>query len=298
MRSLQCWECTSAESWDHCSANVTQKTCPKSLDRCGKTKIEFNSKKYFVKACQEADACESVCEQFSDNQCTSECCEGDLCNADEVPLRCFECQSSISKEDCEGKAQLKTCARGQVRCSESMAVSNSTQLYAKGCATQQVCDEGVAMCDRWREQGKYARCLHRCCSGNLCNSAAASGSDIKCFTCDSQTSWEDCEQRRAEETCPFGKNRCATVSTNIETKHMSLANYRRACVSEATCENQEVRCNLFRKTYGEDTKCKIESDCCSEDLCNTYTAGSPTAGCAFTLLSCALSLVLSAYAFV
>lgn len=295
---IRCIVCESKVSWQYCTANATKQTCPSDFDRCGQSSFEYNSIKVFSKGCRKTKTCEEKgCEKEtvieSGGKCFTTCCKGDFCNADDQvakdgELKCYECKSSVSKEDCEKNKKVKTCAQGEDRCSESMAVDPSHKLYARECATKEVCAKGgEVFCDRWKEQGESAECAHRCCSGDLCNSAEASESQLKCFECHSGNSWEDCERNKKSESCDYGQFLCITLSTVIETKHTTMKTYRRGCEPAAKCASAESTCDLYKKKFGDDTKCKIDSKCCSGNLCNTYSSGHTSLISGLVLLSCA-----------
>ncbi|KAJ7393648.1 hypothetical protein OS493_003304 [Desmophyllum pertusum] len=73
-------------------------------------------------------------------------------------LKCYECISTKSWNDCASVQKEVTCALGNDRCGsavkEEKSSSASVAIYAKSCLAQSQCS-GVT----------------HCCSGNLCNSA-------------------------------------------------------------------------------------------------------------------------------
>lgn len=89
--NLQCYECQSAESMDHCIQNSKAVTCSSSEeDRCAKftSELVMGDKKFMVyrKGCREAAACQKGKDFFmqecgDDDTCENLCCEKDLCNA-------------------------------------------------------------------------------------------------------------------------------------------------------------------------------------------------------------------------
>ena len=89
--NLQCYECESAESMDHCIQNTKTMTCSSSEEnRCAKftSELVMGDKKFMVyrKGCRVAAACDKGNDFFmqacgDDDTCENLCCEGDLCNA-------------------------------------------------------------------------------------------------------------------------------------------------------------------------------------------------------------------------
>ena len=87
-------------------------------------------------------------------------------------LKCYECLSTSSWGECSEKGG--TCAPGLNSCVKlyrrAKRDSVSITQYAKGCSTQNKCDERYSsLC---RGQIYYGECDINCCSTDFCNTAA------------------------------------------------------------------------------------------------------------------------------
>ncbi|XP_015767519.1 PREDICTED: prostate stem cell antigen-like [Acropora digitifera] len=86
---------------------------------------------------------------------------------------------------------------------------------------------------------------------------ASVGIAIKCLTCSSPTSMEDCEKIEKEHDCGDKFDRCGKLSTyRNETPNV----FSKGCSTKSDCAKQSEGCNLS-------LICK--SDCCDSDGCNS-----------------------------
>lgn len=85
--------------------------------------------------------------------------------------------------------------------------------------------------------------------------------ELKCYTCSSTKSWEDCKSTQSKKTCPEGQERCFKVST----EYNGTKSYSKDCLDEASCDDKD--------TYLQDCKAAQNSTCiltcCSSELCNS-----------------------------
>ena len=87
-------------------------------------------------------------------------------------LKCYECLSSKSWDDCASVRKEMTCDSSSNRCIKGMKDGTqddvSFALYAKGCAESSACDrDSSKFCKS--DEGKVKKCEISCCSGDLCN---------------------------------------------------------------------------------------------------------------------------------
>ena len=88
-------------------------------------------------------------------------------------LKCYECGSTKSWDDCTSVRKEVTCDSSSDRCVK--AVREGTQddvsvaLYAKSCAESSACDPDTSKFCKSDDLGKVKKCDIDCCSGDLCN---------------------------------------------------------------------------------------------------------------------------------
>ncbi|KAL9985916.1 hypothetical protein ACROYT_G008370 [Oculina patagonica] len=94
-----------------------------------------------------------------------------FCTATGHDLKCYQCISTKSWDDCAHVKVVKHCVFGQDRCflaissyhKEGMSISS----FSKGCISEAQCADIEKYCKR-----KGFECIVSCCSGDLCNNAA------------------------------------------------------------------------------------------------------------------------------
>ena len=90
----------------------------------------------------------------------------------EYGLKCYQCATTTSYEDCDDIRKEVTCLSGLDRCFKgSVSVQGegrSVVTFEKGCTTKHVCDnlEDSLLCKDKLE------CEISCCAGDFCNTAA------------------------------------------------------------------------------------------------------------------------------
>ena len=108
---------------------------------------------------------------------------------------------------------------------------------------------------------------------------STSGYGLKCYTCSSSTSWDNCNDFKAERYCPARYDRCAKLSVHVESS--SFRKYSKYCTTEEGCNIGRIS-----PCKGK-VKCKL--DCCSGDLCNAATLQKVSVA---ALIACALMALL------
>lgn len=89
-------------------------------------------------------------------------------------LKCYECGSTKSWDDCASVKKEVTCDSGFDRCVKGMKDGTqgdvSFALYAKACGVQSsACDPDTSEFCKSGDSGKVKKCDISCCSGDLCN---------------------------------------------------------------------------------------------------------------------------------
>ena len=88
-------------------------------------------------------------------------------------LKCYECASSKSWDDCASIRKEKTCDSSSNRCVKGMRDGGqddvSFAFYVKGCVESSECDTDTSDFCKDSDLGKVKNCELSCCSGDLCN---------------------------------------------------------------------------------------------------------------------------------
>jgi len=100
-------------------------------------------------------------------------------------LRCYECQSSVSNQDCIRRGKLATCQSNQGSCQNTVRINHGRLQISKGCKQTQACENNLRQNrigrvtntknEKW---GVHAQCSFSwqqttcrcCCSSDKCNS--------------------------------------------------------------------------------------------------------------------------------
>ncbi|KAM7448763.1 hypothetical protein ABFA07_003262 [Porites harrisoni] len=88
-------------------------------------------------------------------------------------LKCNQCISTKSWDDCKNNTEEVSCSDSEDRCvkfdikAESSGVAD--EVFAKGCATSSKCSE--KNCKKFAPSAKITKCEVNCCKGDLCNGA-------------------------------------------------------------------------------------------------------------------------------
>ena len=88
-------------------------------------------------------------------------------------IKCQECASSISMEDCKKNEKEKDCGGSFDRCAKASLDYNisigEVKLFGKGCSTKDVCDVNMQFNSCKNVEG--ATCEFLCCDSDGCNSS-------------------------------------------------------------------------------------------------------------------------------
>lgn len=109
------------------------------------------------------------------------------------------------------------------------------------------------------------------------------GYGLKCYKCVSTKSWDDCEDVKAEMTCPTGFDRCLKGYVHYKVQGASVEGFEKGCLTAELCQNFDK----IAFCEGEGRKCEI--NCCSGDLCNAATLQLVST---IVLIACALVALL------
>ncbi|CAH3140015.1 unnamed protein product [Porites lobata] len=97
-----------------------------------------------------------------------------LCfSVDSYALKCYQCTSLKSWDDCKSSAKEVTCLVSQDRCAKADVKAESSAAtaegFVKGCATSSDCS--AKSCKSIYPSVKITKCEINCCTGDLCNGA-------------------------------------------------------------------------------------------------------------------------------
>ena len=88
-------------------------------------------------------------------------------------LKCYQCISSESWDDCKNNTEEVSCSDSEDRCgkfdikAETSGVTD--EVFLKGCTTSSKCSE--KNCKKFAPSAKITKCEVNCCKGDLCNGA-------------------------------------------------------------------------------------------------------------------------------
>ncbi|KAL9954177.1 hypothetical protein ACROYT_G041680 [Oculina patagonica] len=103
---------------------------------------------------------------------------------------------------------------------------------------------------------------------------------LKCYTCGSTKSWDDCKSTRKSLTCTGDADRCAKVHL----KSGGVEKFEKYCTPSARCETDtDPTCKSATGSF----ECEVV--CCTGDNCN---AGSAFRVSGILLLTCALATLM------
>ena len=83
-------------------------------------------------------------------------------------LKCYQCFSYKSWDDCKDSTIQVNCSNNQNLCGKENVKGGILDLYAKGCANSSVC---IPNCQKRNPSVKITKCEVDCCKGDLCNGA-------------------------------------------------------------------------------------------------------------------------------
>ena len=94
---------------------------------------------------------------------------------------------------------------------------------------------------------------------------------LKCYTCTSTVSEEDCSKNQKEIDCGAVNDRCATTGLKFTIASQSTTSFTKICTTKQVCDTAET---AFLKACKSAQGTTCEFKCCDTDLCNG--ASSPT----------------------
>lgn len=90
-------------------------------------------------------------------------------------LKCNQCFSLKSWDECNNTTEQVSCTEGQDRCVTQEVNSESSgktaKLFVKGCTTSSLCSLGEKSCRPTDPSAKITKCEVDCCKGDLCIAA-------------------------------------------------------------------------------------------------------------------------------
>lgn len=160
-------------------------------------------------------------------------------------LKCYQCSSLKSWDDCKTNRKLMTCPSAADRCVEShteaTAANVTVTAYVIGCSTSAACNRD---CNDL-PLANITKCEFDCCSGDLCNGAIPTPKPrLKCYQCFSLKSWADCAANKREVTCPSGADHCGTAHVEAQVVGVSKAAYNAGCFTSAACSRDIFRISI------------------------------------------------------
>ena len=280
--AINCHKCYSTKGFEDCAANEKMIACSSGF-KCGKFHIEVKvegvpvatyAKDCFSSTLCNKDDCSTVLKDPSSNisQCEVSCCRGDLCNGDKnrTPrnrVKCYGCLSTSGWDECDSNRKVILCPPG-ARCGTTYLEGKlrgnvSVSQYAKGCSTAKVC-KSRCKASIHDPEIKVTKCKMNCCKEHLCNGkkkpTPTPRHHLKCFSCYSGKSWEDCARDLQVTSCPIGFDRCLTASEVGKSANVSVSVYQKGCASVFVCDGVDKI--VVRK------KSKLKVKCCKRNLCN------------------------------
>lgn len=177
----------------------------------------------------------------------------------------FQCYKCFGNSDVCNNNTLEPveCLPGQDKCLSMKVERDGKETRLHGCATQNDCDTSEKSCAS-AASGR-TNCETECCATDNCNMAPYKDSKLRCYTCQSASSMDDCRQNSKAMTCQHGEDRCAKFSAEVMAGDHKIMVYRKGCRAQAACDKSK---DLFGQGCGTDgSECDFK--CCEGDLCNT-----------------------------
>ncbi|XP_078356801.1 uncharacterized protein LOC144641626 [Oculina patagonica] len=98
-----------------------------------------------------------------------------LCISIGYGLKCYQCYTTTSWEECDSNKKEVTCASGLDRCGKAYVSGKSdvgsVAIYVKGCGDSSACDADTSDLCKSSDPSVKVDCDINCCSGDLCNGA-------------------------------------------------------------------------------------------------------------------------------
>jgi len=128
------------------------------------------------------------------------------------------------------------------------------------------------------------------------------GLSLKCHTCYSTKSWDDCLENSRVKTCPtFGEpyNMVCQKQFNSKLRNNSqkVEVFAKSCLAKDLCDKKKCREETVKPREYSITKAShCDVQCCSEDLCNSGTTMSKARGLSVSFVDMMIFVTVSVVA--
>lgn len=214
-------------------------------------------------------------------------------------LKCSSCSSSVSYDDCQKTLTVDNCTNPNQACYQAEVKSEKGDvvefLVQKGCLQKDLCDAyskgDIGFCNTKREQNFTVDCKGKCCfdedecnKGNLLNPPIDQGLPLKCSSCSSDVSYEDCQKKLMTVNCTEDQA-CFQADTKFEKGNEVIIAIQKGCVGKTLCDDYskgEIGECKTRKAQGYTVDCN--GKCCFDgDECNKENLLPNNQGSAFLI---------------
>ncbi|KAJ7394133.1 hypothetical protein OS493_003811 [Desmophyllum pertusum] len=162
-----------------------------------------------------------------------------------LALKCHQCSGSIN--ECNNvTAKPQDCAAGLDRCSIVEIDKDGKQSVILGCANINDCNTAVESCNDTEKNNVRTTCKPACCTGEMCNTAPAKETNLRCYECQSAMSMSDCIQNSKATTCLSTETKCAKFTAELMMGDKKLMVYRKGCRAADACEKKLMTCSCRR----------------------------------------------------
>lgn len=118
-------------------------------------------------------------------------------------LKCYQCISTKSWDDCADVKVVNYCAFGQERCfyavSSHKKKGTSIEVFHKGCLTAAQCEHGYL--ESFCKMQKGFGCTGYCCSDDLCNGGALPMLKNTGIGTNNRAIWSNVSRHRTFDVC-------------------------------------------------------------------------------------------------
>ena len=174
---------------------------------------------------------------------------------------CLECNSEVSWSECDLEQNYKKYCNGYYqRCASIMKAETRRDKikYHKKCVgrLESPCKE------RRTEECKVTFCDKDLCNFAITPTATLIASSFRCKQCQSNVSWDDCENNEVEIFCGAGFRKCFKSTFDIKN---GKTEYSKGCTVPLACgESQYKMPNAASRTI----------ECCGQHVCNVVERNS------------------------
>lgn len=198
-------------------------------------------------------------------------------------LQCYECESSVSYQDCQNNISVVNCTSANDSCYQADVKfekgSNKTLFFEKGCLQNSDCEAynkgEIGQCITQKEQGYDVDCKAMCCHEDKCNKEniipPSQGAVLQCSQCESSVSFEDCQNKLIVVNCSGSANDfgCSQLDIQFEKGSEKGHAFQKGCLAKNICETYskgDIDQCTRKKEQGYETDC--QAMCCYKDECN------------------------------